>query len=87
MLVRKKAAARMVVARVSAFAWPRPVRKPETPLEPPPRPSPPALRALQQHDADEREHDEKMDDDKHILHGTPCCAFAMNFGFAWFGFA
>ena len=40
----------------------------------------PALRALQQHDADEREHDEKMDDDQHILHGTPCCAFAMNFG-------
>jgi len=57
--VAKNSAPRIAVARESAFAWPRPVMK-----LPVPRQSERAtLGALQQDHADERDHDQNMNNE------------------------
>ena len=67
-LVAKNAAARPAVTRVRKLAAPRPVMNP--PASAAADAERPALRALQQHDADQRQRDHEMDDEQDGGHAT-----------------
>jgi hypothetical protein len=61
----KNAAARIAVVRVSAFAAPRAVMKPD----PPPMPRPPPSDRCKQHHANKRKHNHEVNDDDNGFHG------------------